>query len=57
MIVRTVALICDGCGRHSSTRGYADLTLARSAARNEGWTYQKGQKRDLCPRCSPKPGQ
>jgi hypothetical protein len=69
MIVRTVALRCDSCGRLSTlSQGFDTTELARAAARREGWISQRQvavdiasrrrptqyDTRDVCSRCKPK---
>lgn len=53
MIVKTVALRCDSCGRLSTSQGFDTTELARAAARREGWERDE-QKHDRCYRCRPK---
>lgn len=54
MIVKTVVLRCDQCGRLSSSAGFDTTELARAHARREGWArevYSSTEKHDVCSRC------
>ena len=46
MIVRTHTLLCDTCGKWSSSTGHETAQLARSHAQRMGWTRVDGK--DLC---------
>lgn len=56
MLTRTYALVCDWCGKWSSSSGFASSKLARAHARREGWKRMRPKGdvplRDVCSRCA-----